>query len=325
MTAMPRMSTVSVVVATYNRRARVEELLAALAEQTLPTSGFEVVIVDDASHDGTEGALAEEAGRGRIRLRAIRRHRRSGPAGAREDGWRVASGDVIAFTDDDCVPQPGWLVAGLEAVEANPGAIVQGRTEPAPWERGDMGPFSRTIDVPALDPAFQTCNVFYPRALLERVGGFDTEAFGRAPGGEDSDLAWRAIESGAGGVFARDALVYHAVNQLGPVGGLRVAARWTTPMLAYVRHAELRRAAFVKGVFWKGSHYLLVRLLIAVALPRRLRWLGGWLAFPYLRAAAQRARASGASWLLVPYIALHDLVELVAVLRAAIRYRRPML
>src|SRR5204863_8516418 len=181
---------------------------------------------------------------GELRLTVLGQTAPAGPATARDVGWRAALGELVAFTDDDCVPDADWLLAGLDAARANPGAIVQGHTEPAPWERQRAGAFSRTIEVRALDPAFQTCNVFYPREILERVGGFDVEAFGRSPGGEDSDLAWRAIGSGAGATFAGEARVYHAVNDLGPLGKLRVAARWTTPMLAYVRHRELRRAHF---------------------------------------------------------------------------------
>ncbi len=180
------------------------------------------------------------------------------------------------------------------------------------------------MNVSELDPAFQTCNVFYPREVLERVDGFDTERFERL-GGEDSDLAWRAIESGAPAVFAREALVYHAVANLGPIGKLRVAARWTPAMLAYVRHPGFRRAAFKKGIFWKGTHYHLVRALVGLLAPRRLRFLRPWLVGPYVVGLVERARVDGASPLALPYYVIHDLVELWAVGRAAVRYRSPML
>ena len=88
-------------------------------------------------------------------------------------------------------------------------------------------PCGRSVST-AFDPAFQTCNIFYPRAILERVGGFDIEAFGRVHGGEDSDLAWRAIKSGAAAVFADGALVHHAVNELGPAGS-QTRIRRSTP------------------------------------------------------------------------------------------------
>ena len=67
------------------------------------------------------------------------------------------------------------------------------------------------------------------RELLERLGGFDAETF-TVPGGEDADLAWRAIAADAPAVFAEDARIFHAVSELGPVGKLRVAWRWTETM-----------------------------------------------------------------------------------------------
>jgi GT2 family glycosyltransferase len=315
---------VAVVVPTWNRSARLAQLLDSLGAQTVGANRFEVVVVADPGDDATAAVIARERERKRLQLNAVARESSWGPASARDAGWRASAAPVVAFTDDDCVPEPSWLEAGLRALAANPGAIVQGRTEPAPWELERLGPFARTVDIREPDPNFQCCNVFYARELLERVGGFDTADFDRW-GGEDSDLAWRAIEAGARTAFAGEALVYHAVNELGPVGKLRVAARWKNAMLAYVRHPELRRAQFVKGVFWKGTHYHLVRAMSAVVLPRRLRFLRPWLVGPYLVALYGRARADRASLLLAPYYVVHDLIELWAVARAAVRHRSPML
>ncbi len=236
----------------------------------------------------------------------------------------MAAGELIAFTDDDCVPDPQWLERGLAAVAANPGAFVQGRTEPDPAELDALGPFSRTIEVTELHPAFNTCNIFYPREILERIDGFDDEAFDRAPGGEDCDLAWRAIAAGARPVFEPAALVHHAVDRVGPIGMLRVAARWTTPMLAYARHPELRRD-FVGGVFWKRTHYWLARMLLGLLLPARLAPIRAWLMYPYLRDIWARGRVYGGGPLLAPWYVLLDVVETIAVARAAVRYRRLML
>jgi glycosyltransferase involved in cell wall biosynthesis len=315
---------VSVVVATHARPRRVRALLDALAAQTIPATRFEVVVVDDRSSEETTALLADEQRLGRLRLRVVQRSPERGPARNREAGWRASSGAVVAFTDDDCAPHPEWLEAGLRAVRGNPGTIVQGRTEAMPWERDRLGPFSRTVEIARLDPNFQCCNVFYPRELLEQVDGFDTDDFERW-GGEDADLAWRAIASGARAVFAANAIVYHAVNDLGPLGKLRVAARWHTAMLVYARHPELRRSHFARGIFWKGTHYHLVRTLAALVLPRQLRFLRPWLAGPYVLALRDRAHADRASLLLIPYYMILDLVELWSVVRAAVRYRAPML
>jgi hypothetical protein len=105
---------------------------------------------------------------------------------------------------------------------------------------------------------------------------------------------------------------------------LRVAARWTTPMLAYARHHELRRD-FVGGVFWKRTHYWLARTLLALLLPARYAPVRAWLAYPYLRDIWARGRVYGGGPLLAPWYVLLDVVETVAVARAAVRYRRLML
>lgn len=317
---------VSIVVATHNRAERLRALLGALRTQTLEAERFEVVVVDDASTDGTAALLEGERERGKPAIEVICRERNGGWAVAREEGWRASRAPLVAFTDDDCVPEPGWLEAGLRACAANPGAIVQGRTEPASWEAEGLGPLSRpfthTIDVPAPDPHFQTCNVFYPRELLERVGGFDVAAFSRVQG-EDADLAWRALAAGAGSAFAADAIVRHARNYQGPVGKLRRAARWD--LLVYARHPGLRRAWFKRRFFWKGSHYLLARALLACLLPSRMRAVRTWLATPYAIHLAERGRVEGGGILFAPYFLANDLLELTAAIRSSIRYRVPML
>ena len=315
---------VSVVVATRDRSERLAALLGSLRAQTLAPGDFEVVVVDDASRDSTAAVLAREAERGGLELRTLRRERSGGPGGARNDGWRAARAPLVAFTDDDCVVDPRWLEAGLAASAALPGAVVQGRTDPIPEETAGAGPFTRTVAAHGDGPYYQTCNVFYPRALLERLGGFDSELYPRS--GEDTDLAWRARAAGAPTAYAADARAFHAVNRLGPMGKLRVAARWGDSMRVYVRFPELRARVFTHGLFWKSSHYLLVRALLTLLLPRRLWVLRRMLAAKYMtHVLIDRGRLEGGGPLYAPWFVLHDAVELLAVARAAIRLRRPML
>lgn len=312
----------AVVFATHNRASRLEALLNSLAAQDFPGE-FEVVVVDDGSSDRTPEVLAAEAKRGRLALTALRHEAPRGPAAARNAGWRAARAPLVAFTDDDCAASPGWLAAGVRALRESPGFFVQGRTDPAPQELGAEGPFSRTLRVHEAGPYFQTCNVFYPRALLARLGGFDDETF-TVPGGEDADLAWRAIEAGSEAVFAPTAQVFHAVSRLGPVGKLRVAWRWSETMRIFARHPGLR-GELTYGVFWKGSHYLLFRALVALVLPRRAAPLKVWLARPYLLHLLDRGRHEGGGPALAPYYLVHDLVEMAAAARGAVRYRIPIL
>ena len=320
MTAPPR---IAVVFATHDRARRLERLFEALRRQSVGREAFEVVAVDDASSDDTPEVLEREVRRGELALTTLRLDVGSGPAAARNAGWRAASAPLVAFTDDDCRPAPDWLAAGLRRLEDGAG-IVQGRTEPDPEEAHLQGPFSRSLCVRRLGPFFQTCNVMYQRALLERVGGFDQLTF-TVPGGEDADLAWRALATGARAVFAPDALVHHAVSPLGPVGKLRVAWRWTETMRLFARYPDLRREELTHGLFWKGSHYLLFRALVAAVLPRRVAALRLWLARPYFLHLIDRGRVDGGGPLLAPYFLVHDLVEMAAAARGAVRYRTMVL
>ncbi len=323
---------ISIVVATHNRRERLRRLIGAV--DRLDTDGIEaeLVIVDDGSVDDT-GELLDRLGdalSSGMGVTILRRAEAAGPARARDDGWRASKGEVVAFTDDDCEPTPGWLRAGLEELGEGGQWIAQGMTLPNPAEAGESGPFSRTIEVRELDPGFQTANMFYPRAALTQLDGFDTEAFDRSPGGEDADLGWRAIEAGFDAVFCEDAVVHHAVNPLGAVGKLRVAARWATPMRAYVRHPGLRRAHFYDRVFWKGSHRWLVEAAIGLLLTRtRLGPLGLLGCLRYARMLRARAIVEDGGMrrfaLLAPYFLAHDLVEISSALRASRRYRRLMI
>lgn len=306
---------VTVVVCTRDRARRLEALLESLRAQTLDPGRFEVVVVDDGSSDGTAGLLERETARGDLALRVL-----PGPgagiAAARNIGWRAAAAPIAAFTDDDCEVTPDWLANGLRACTKWPGSIVQGRTLPMPREVDRRSLFSRTQKVETLGPFFQACNIFYPLPLLERLGGFALE-FGQA--GEDTDLAWRAIEDGAPVLFAEEALAYHAVEDLGPARHLRLALRWSDAMANVARHPELRRQVLTRGVFWKRSHALLLQAAAGVLVARRFR-PAALLAVPYARQAARRCRVAGASPALAPYLVVHDALECYSALRGGARH-----
>lgn len=134
---------VAVVVPSHGRADRLERLLRALAKQDLPAGDFEVVVVDDASPDGTGAVLAKAEASGTLPLRVLTQPVRRGPAAARNLAWRSTGAPVIAFTDDDCVPDPGWLRAGLAALDGR-ARVAVGRTAPSPDQLHLAGaPFSR--------------------------------------------------------------------------------------------------------------------------------------------------------------------------------------
>ena len=186
------------------------------------------------------------------------------------------------------------------------------------WARG-RGPWTCR----ELGPDFPATNVFYPRELLETLDGWDTDAFADGAGGEDTDLAWRAIESGARPVYEPRSLTFHAVPHAGARGRLRVAAR-KTAVLPFARHPGARQH-FVLGVFRKPVHLDLTLAAAGLMVFRRGALLGIALSIPYLRAVRARGIVEGGGLRVAPFFVLHDLVEVHATVAVAVRTRRLMI
>jgi glycosyltransferase involved in cell wall biosynthesis len=308
--------TVSVVVATHNRAERLAGLLESLRAQTF--TDFEVIICDDASTDDTPRVLADARG---LSLVTLRNETAGGPARARNAGWRTAQGRLIAFTDDDCVASPGWLQSGVRAWDEKDDCIIQGPVGPIAAEAHRLGAFSYTIQVTGPTPVYECANIFYPRALLERLGGFD-EGFPR-PSGEDAELGWRAREAGARPLFDEGAAVEHAVVELGARGYLHRLWNWSYAMRAYRNHPGLRQAQLHDGIFWNLSHYLLARALLGAILARH-RWawpLSAWLGKWYVAYELAESRAKAGTPWLAPWWVVRDVVEVAACIRGSIWYR----
>ena len=317
---------VSVVVPSHERGTRLRWLLNALEEQTLSRARWELVVVHDSTDDSEELLRTHPLARAGV-LRHLRLEPGTGSASRqRNAGWREARAPLIAFTDDDCRPEPDWLEKLLAAAAANPGAIVQGATKPDPYEAEVMkyAPRPRSIDVDPPGPYAQTCNILYPRARLEEVGGFD-ESIETA--GEDLDLAARLWERGVPYVGAPGALTYHAVDAFSLIGAVRFNERWVTLPLVFKRHPELREQ-LEYGVFWKRRHAFLPAAVAGALLHRREPLLA-LLALPYVLHALPhrgshpmgRMRASAE----LAGRAVVDASEIWTMVKGSVRYRTLML
>jgi len=193
---------VSVVIPALDAAATLPATLAGLAAQEL-TAAFEVLVVDDGSSDATAALAAAHPV-----VTAVLPGLGDGPGAARNIGIAAARAPVVAFTDADCTPAPGWLAAGLAALAAG-ADVVQGRVVPG----GARGPWDRSVAVGGPSPLYETANLFVRTDPLRAVGGFEPWLRPRRSKelGEDVWLGWRLRRAGARVAFTADALVHHAV------------------------------------------------------------------------------------------------------------------
>lgn len=115
----------TIIIPTYERPAQLATCLRSLARLDYPLDRFEVIVVNDG---GTSSlASAVEQVRGRLNVKLIEQ-KNTGPAGARNFGATRARGEFLAFTDDDCEPDAGWLRAFADHFARTPDRLVGGRT-----------------------------------------------------------------------------------------------------------------------------------------------------------------------------------------------------
>jgi GT2 family glycosyltransferase len=312
----------SVVVPTYRRPDLLERCLTALVAQDFDARAYEIVVADDAASEETRRQVERGAVHGCPALRYVPVRGAHGPAAARNAGWREAHGAVIAFTDDDTIPDPGWLRAGVAALATADAAWGRIRvplpTAPTDYERNEAG----------LETAeFATANGFCRRAVLEAVQGFD-ERF-TAAWREDADLFFTLLEKGYCVAHVPEALVVHPVRPAHWGISLRQQHKSRFNALLYKKHPALYRQRIQPAPPW---HYygaagtLLAALVGAAGGVPALTLAGGglWLALTG-RFCARRLRGTSHAPAHIAEMALTSaLIPLLSVywrLRGALRFR----
>ncbi len=314
---------VSVVVPTCRRDELLNRCLAALILQDGDASAYEVIVVDDGASEETRRLVELWANRVKVDLRYARNTEGKGPASARNTGWRIARADIIAFTDDDCAPDRGWLREGLSAVTNGADGAWGRLIMPLP-----KVPTDYERDASRLTRAeFVTANCFCRRAALERTGGFD-ERF-TAAWREDSDLLFSLLEHDGRLVHAPGAIVVHPIRP----------ARWGVSVaqqrknmynaLLYKKHPKLYRERIQAEPPW---HYyaavasLLLGFGAAAGGAGTLAWcvLAAWVLLTIHFCRRRLHETSHAPWHIVEMVVTSVLIPPLAVfwrLYGAIRYR----
>lgn len=240
---------VSIIIPLYNQVAYTIHCLEALAENTPEELNYEVVLVDNASSDGTAEFLTQLGGDVVIQRNA----ENLGFAKACNQGARLASGEILLFLNNDTIPHPGWLEGLLNALDSEPrvgavgnkllfpdgslqhaGVMFEENWAPAHWlYQLDAASHPLVNERRDFQCVTAAC-IAIPRDVFERVGGFDE---GYRNGYEDVDLCLKIRREGYRIVYTPESVVTHVSSvsegrkDFDDVNQRRLLTRWRDHIL----------------------------------------------------------------------------------------------
>lgn len=235
---------ISVVIPTHNRKNLLSNCLNTLFQQSFLRSQFEIIVCDDGSTDGTK-EVVKNLQKKYSNLKLLTQLH-GGVSKARNLGIKKARGEIIAFTDDDCLPQKDWLKQIANMFQENPKILgVEGKTLTYP---DLVNPFTNQI-VNTQGNGYQTCNIAYQRKILRKVGGQD-EHF-RYTHCDDVDLALRVLKYGQI-IFQPKAIVIHPPHPTSFLAELDRVKRITAELYLFLKHPDYFYQKYGKGnIFWQ--------------------------------------------------------------------------
>jgi glycosyltransferase involved in cell wall biosynthesis len=196
---------VSIVVCSYNGARTLHDCMTSLQDLHYPD--YEIILVDDGSKDDTQEIMQQFP-----RVQNIRQKNR-GLSVARNVGIAAGTGEVIAFTDSDCMVDRDWLYFLVQTLLSSNFAAVGGPNISPPatdWIQATVGVApgspSHVLLTDTIAEHVPGCNMAYHKWALEMIGGFDPE-YRKA--GDDVDVCWRLMQSGYQIGFSPAAVVWH--------------------------------------------------------------------------------------------------------------------
>jgi O-antigen biosynthesis protein len=246
---LPRLAKVSVVVATFNGGRTIQACLNALTRLNYPDC--EIIVVDDGSTDSTPEIAA--------RFPSVRyiRQNNSGLSAARNTGIAAASGEIVAFTDDDCRPDEDWLHYLIGDLLRSDFAAIGGHNFLPP----DDSPVAAAVAASPGGPAhvmltdreaehIPGCNMAFYKWALEEIGGFDP-TFRKA--GDDVDVCWRLQAQSRRIGFSAAGFVWHYRRATVKAYLKQQAGYGEAEALLARKHPEYFNS--FGGGIWKGRIY----------------------------------------------------------------------
>ena len=217
---------VSVIVCTYNRCALMREAILSLIEQDIDKNSYEIIVVDNNSTDDTKHVV-EEISKGEMPVLKYIREDRQGLSYARNRGAREASGEIVAYIDDDAIAEKGWLKGLLDVYRNFPDAgIVGGRIDPV-WLHEKPSWITKNMEVAytILNYGNEIKEISFPktpfganlsvkRDVFLSLGGFSTQLGRKAASlisNEELYLCYLVEQNNKKLYYTPNAVVHHKV------------------------------------------------------------------------------------------------------------------
>ncbi|HLO85016.1 MAG TPA: glycosyltransferase [Nostocaceae cyanobacterium] len=262
-TTTPRfLPLVSVVVPIYNGEQDLPDLLNCLVSQTYPKEQVEYLLVDNNSSDRTTELLQKTTENSPVNIYPLSENNIQSSYAARNTGIRAAQGEIIAFTDADCRPQPQWLEALIQPFVNPEVVIVAGEIEALPGktllekyaDRQETLSQKHTL-ANKYCPYGQTANLAIRRSIFHQIGLFRPYL----TTGGDADICWRILKANLGKLeFAPQAVVKHRHRTTWK----ELESQWRRYGRSNRYLHELHGVELMREMTWQEYSYSLLRWLV---------------------------------------------------------------
>lgn len=320
-------ASISVIIPTYRRPALLSRCLDAIRQQHCPDCSFEVLVISDGPDEATRSLIND----------LIQTHPdfplsfhelpvKRGPAAARNYGWKKGAGELVVFTDDDCIPESHWLDAYWTSYQLR-NQLYIGFTGkvivPVPARPTDY-----QKNVAHLSTAeFITANCACSRAALDRIGGFD-EDFPIA-WREDSELQFKLLKENLPIIHVPGAVICHPARAASWGTSIRDQQKSMFNALLFKKHPELYRKKIARSPVWNYYTIIISSIVSVIAFSSGSKSLAFiallvW-AFALILFISKRLRGTDMSFshrtemivtsLIIPYLSVYW------TLRGALRYK----